>query len=1021
MPQEIRKHDTQQHEISVYLPRFERFSREVLGPGQYASAQPLPVSAWLVEGSERHDAPLPSSADAAAQPYRPVEPGWAWGPKWATCWFRVVGELPPGDRDRLAIRFSSGTEATVWSNGAPVRGLDVNRDEVPIREALAPDGASIDLRVEASCNHPWGVVAFDWDHAEDHRRWTGPTPGRLEHCELVRIDDGVRALLRAYDFARLLLGELAPASPRAAQLYHALTLATELIDDADVSRTAGRAVEPLHAALAVEPDGAAPIVHAVGHAHIDTAWLWTIRETRRKVIRSWTNALRLLERNDAFTFACSQTQQYAWLKDDAPAVFEQISARVGEGRWEPFGGMWVEPDCSVPSGEALIRQVLHADRWWRSQFADRGAQRVLFLPDTFGFPATLPGIMRACGLDTFITNKLSWNQFNTMPDTDFVWRGIDGSEVLAHQTPGGDYNATLTPKELRKNTDNLRGAEHRRPVDAEAACAPAEVLQPFGFGDGGGGATERMLDDAHLARACAGVPRTELSSVGAFVERLHAQADRSPPPTWAGELYLELHRGTLTTHAWLKAMNRRAEEALRVAEMVAQHRPSAQHEADLDRAWKLLLLNQFHDILPGSSIGPVYTEARAQLDEAIDTAERITGTGDAVLNPASTPRGGVIETGDGSIVFVEPIRPLAAVRPVATTPSQPVVASDRSLENAHVRVELDVAGRIAALHDKRSGRNLASGALGELVLLEDRPMMWDAWDIDRYSEDKVVWRQDSPVEIERVTEHELRAELRCSFAVGEKSRVTRTVRLDADSPRVDLITEVDWHETHRLLRMLFPAAVRTERVGYDVGIGHIERPAHRNTAWDRARFEVSAHRWMSAHEHGAGLAILNTGTYGCGAAANAEACTMHVSLLRSPVHPDPGADRGTNRFVHSLLPHDGGLRAVTAEAEALNRPLRHVAGETPAPFVIETAGSAACEIAACKAAADDPSRRVVRVFEVAGGRGSCSVRSANPIRRAALADALERPIDGEDLAIDDNTIEFRVEPFSIRTVLIEPA
>jgi alpha-mannosidase len=770
-------------------------------------------------------------------------------------------------------------------------------------------------------------------------------------------------------------------------------------------------------ALSVPAPGSATRCIAVGHAHLDTAWLWPVRETRRKCLRSFTNVLRLMERFPDFRFLCSQAQQYAFVEEDAPEVFDQIARRVREGRWEPGGAMWVEPDANCPSGESLVRQILHGTRYWEDRFGPAGRQRFLFLPDTFGFPASLPQIIAAAGLDTFITNKLAWNPVNRYPDTSFRWRGIDGAEVNAHLTPGADYNAVNTPRELR------RGESRHASTHIPGVEGAARWLQPFGYGDGGGGPTDRSVAYAELAADCDGLPRVSLGRADQFCAALEAdfqalRARGGSPPVWDGELYLDLHRGTLTTQAWLKRANRRAEELLALAEMVTVAAPGeslseCRHadglvRAALDRAWKLVLLNQFHDILPGSSIAAVYEDARRDHEEVRALLEPIADAGLArwartlggpiVVNPTGADRRAVVEVG-GRLHLIDRI-PAHGARLLSEpeAPSRPVrVERGRVLDNGILRAEIGPGGGVNSLLHLPTGREAAAGQpLNRLALYQDHPRMWDAWDIDPEAETLPVSDVGAPDSVEVVREDPLRAEIRVLRRLGERSRVEQVYRLDAESPRLDVVTTVEWREDHRLLRALFPVAVRARDATYDIQFGSLTRPTHRNTPWDRARFEVCAHRWMDLSEPGFGVALLNDGKYGHSCLGS----VMGLTLLRAPTWPDPDADRGEHRFTYALMPHAGDWRraGVDAEAQALNTPPFHhhhatsQAGpaQTWSPFTLEARGPAALRVEALKPA-EDGRGAILRLVEFHGGTGEVDLLWTDPPTRAEPADLLERP------------------------------
>lgn len=1045
-------------ELALAVHRYKVFLRDVVEPAVYGPGAPLRVeAAQFGPGAE------PAFEHARAARYSPVALGWHWGPKWSTAWFRLTGEVPGPMRGRpVALRFNSGTEALLWSDeGVPVQGLDVNRDTVQLLNPAA-GGEPIRLHIEAACNHPFGVLGFDWDPPELRRRWESELPGRLERAELVVFRPACWELRCAYAFALGLLQELPTDTSRHHQLNGALRRATNLIFDTDVESSAARALGVLREALAVPAGGAAPTGHAVGHAHIDTAWLWPVRETRRKCLRTFATVLQNMERFPEFRFLCSQAQQYAWIEERSPALFEQIRARVAEGRWEPGGAMWIEPDANIISGESLVRQILHGERYWRSRFGEAGRQRFLYLPDTFGFCAALPQIMARAGLDTFITNKMIWSQFNTFPHTNFRWRGLDGTEVLAHFTPGHDYNAANTPKQLR------HAETHHRNRDLGPAWAgapgPARFLQPFGYGDGGGGPTDWSIRYTQLAADCDGLPRMKLSTAGEFCEGLHAdraslRAAGEDLPVWSGELYLELHRGTLTTQARIKQANLRAEQDLRWAELLLAARPdgapvNAEARARLDEAWKLTLLNQFHDIIPGSSIAAVYEDALKDHERIAGIAEDLAASARAgwlgalgtesaadpvaVFNPASTARAGVVEVPGRGPVPTGPVPALgvAVVDAAAAMPGVPARAERAGagavLSNGVLSAVIDDRGRVARLTHEGTGREVCSaGPVNQLVLYEDRPIMWDAWDIDWFYTQKPMPVNDDAApaaEVRVRSAGPARAEVEVLRSLGARSRLVQVFRLDAGSPRLDVVTRVDWRESRRLLRALFPTSIVSDHATYGTQMGHVRRPAHRNTSWDFAKFEVCAHRFADLSEAGFGLALLADCKYGFSALDS----TLGLSLLRSPEWPDPQADRGEHEFTYALMPHAGDWRAagVDAEGEALAAPLRAFPMPSRpgrvaswAPFRINARGPVGIAVDAFKPA-EEGGVSILRLHEQHGGRGRVEIEWAIPASRVDRVDLLERPIapDGLEHHTDPRNGPPRtgvaVGPFEIVTLAI---
>jgi alpha-mannosidase len=1012
-------------EIELAARRFSVFAAQVLEPAIYPRTAPLEAAVYQCPNPITHD-------EALRQTFQPVEIGWRWGPVWSTAWFRLRGRVPADMTGHpVMLRFSSGTEALLWRDGEPAHGFDPYH-ETAVLFNPAQGNEPIELYVEGACNRPLGATLFWWDESEAHQRWSRSDPGELARCELTVYDPVVWRLWRTYDFARQFMLLLPDDSPRARQLLEGLNRATEQINDADVQASAPAAQELLESALHGRP-ATQTRCFAVGQAHMDTAWLWRIRETRRKCRRTFATALAMMEQYPDFRFLFSQAQQYAWIEEQSPALFAKVAARVREGRWEAAGAMWVEPDCNVPSGESLVRQILHGTRYWRRAFGGHGEQRFLYLPDTFGYSAAIPQIMALAGLRTFITNKLAWNDTNEFPYTNFRWRGLDGTEVLAHCTPGRDYNAKISPLELQRG---------EKEIARKDGAATGIWLQPFGYGDGGGGPTTDMIENALLAKQCEGLPNVTLATAGSFCDELHRRrealrTDGRDLPVWDGELYLEYHRGTYTTQAWLKRANRKAEQALRMAEWLTSagpttlDTPQAKDIANrLNEAWKLLLLNQFHDILPGSSITEVYEDARQDhariraisekliADAVARWSEQANTIGERepmlVFNPCSSRRGGLVEC-DGHLHYVMDVPALgAAVLDRAHARKvDPVTVNGQTLSNGIITAAIDAEGHVVALQRCDSHRDVARRGpdgtrqpLNQLMLYDDRPKYWDAWDIDAEHEQK-AFPVAGPAESWRVLENNpLRAIIEVSRPLGQASRIVQRFVMEAGACRLDIHTHVDWHESHRLLRALFPVDVHAHQAVYETQFGHVERVTHRNTSWERARFEVCAHRWVDLSEPGFGVALLNDCKYG-------HSChdgVIGLTLLRSPKFPDPQADMGEHEFTCSLMPHDGDWRmaGVDREAEALNAPLiavplspdRRGAVESKwAPFSIEADDAAGIEVSAVKRAEDDD-RLIVRLVETHGGRGRAVIEWKLPVAEVETVDLLEQPLATEGFTHD---------------------
>jgi alpha-mannosidase len=1016
-----------------------------------------PTAALEVTAHHVHGEPIASS-EALDAPYEPFPVGGAWGPPWDTTWFKLQGRVPAQWRgEEVALRFEIGNagdtgfgaEALVWDGGRPVQGLSPNHRDYVVARAAA-GGEAIELYVEAAANPrpPLGVLTWPLLAPEPH----GAPLFTLARAELRVIR---RDLLSFWQDLRLLLQLLPQVSdePRRSQIRAGVDRACAALDLEDVAGSFAAAHPLLKELLARPAAASAHRVSAVGHAHIDTAWLWPLRETMRKCARTFSTAVGLMDEYPDYRFACSQAQQYAWMKDQYPDLYQRMKEKVARGQLEPVGSMWVEADCNIPSGESLVRQILHGKRFFAEELGRETTE--VWLPDVFGYPGSLPQIMRQAGIDRFLTQKLSWNQYNVLPHHSFVWEGIDGSRVFTHFPPADTYNGDASVAELVHAVRNFK--DHDRATRS---------LYVYGHGDGGGGPTAGMIESLRRLADLEGAPRVELETVSSFFDK--AEADLDDPGVWVGELYLELHRGTYTTQAATKKGNRTGELALREAELWASlaPRPWSEYPAELlDQAWKTLLLHQFHDIIPGSGIHWVYedttrdharvaADAEAVIDDAttvlaatIDT--RGLSSPVVVLNPLSHDRAEIVslprDDGDEPLVAIGPegqrspvqVDDDGSLRFEASVPScgysvydlvtetgdppptSELAVDERGLENSRLRVRWDDDGLLTSVWDKSADREvLAAGARGNVLqVFEDYPNFYDAWDVDRFTlqHPTDVTTLDELVVTERGPH---RASVRTTRSFGH-SRIIQTISLYAGSNRLDFATTVDWRESRRLLKVAFPVDIRSNRATYEIQYGHVERPTHANTSWDLARFEVCAQRWADLSEPGYGVALLNDCKYGYDIQGN----VMRLSLLRSTGWPDPEADRGTHRFTYALLPHPGdlGQGGVVETGQELNVPLRPVrtashAGERARRAAFLRVDRPGVVIDAVKKA-DDADALVVRLYEAWGQRGPARLTCAAPVAEARRADLLEREQERLELA-EDGSIPLRLRPFEIVTLLL---
>ena len=1037
--------------------RIDQALRKLVRPAVHGERAPLEVAAHHVRGE-----PI-AAEEAYRRDYEPFAVGRPWGGAWDTTWFRMRGRIPQAwaGAEVVALLDLGGlgmvgftAEGLVWQGDVPVQGIHLRHREHLLTRSAA-GGEPVELYVEAAANPvpPWGSL-----------RWPllmpdvdGPPLYRLGQAELAVVSREVEALF--YDMLVLvqLLDQLPPDEPRAHHVLRALTAACNALDITDVPASAAGARAALAPALASPAVASAHRVSAVGHAHIDTAWLWPLRETARKCARTFANAVRLMDEYPEYRFACSQAQQYSWIKDRYPRLYERIREKVKGGQFEPVGSMWVEADCNVPSGESLVRQIVHGKRFFIDELGRETTD--LWLPDVFGYSAALPQILRQAGISWFLTQKMSWSEVNRFPHHSFWWEGIDGSRVFTHFPPAATYNGDMSVGELVRS---VRGfAEHG---------LSERSLYPFGYGDGGGGPTRAMLESARRLADLEGAPKVELDTVSSFFTK--AQAEAGDLPVWVGELYLERHRGTYTTNGEIKRANRRGEEALRAAELwsaAVAAGPGAgaggqDAEAgwarypgeELDRAWKLLLLHQFHDIIPGSSIHWAYEDSRRDHGVVSEITDRVLGQAQrtlagrmatdgmtrpyVVFNAASHDRQELVEIDpgpdsgpalggqraeDGSLLVPASVPAcgyalLDGAGAAPDTMLAGVAAADGELENELLRVSWNGEGLLISVWDKEAGREiLAPGGRGNLFQLhEDLPNDTDAWDVDLHYLDKVVDVAEAEA-IEVVERGPLRAAVRFVRRFGQSS-VSQTMRLAAGSRRIEFHTEVDWHERHRFLKVAFPLDIHSSRATYEIQFGHIERPTHANTSWDVARFEVCAHRWAELSEPGYGVALLNDCKYGYDIRGN----VMRLSLLRSPGWPDPETDQGRHRFAYALYPHPGDLRqaGVIAEAEAFNLPLVAVAGDPgagsapepgSAPVSVVKVDVPGVRVEAVKKA-DREDALVVRLCEVWGGRRTARITTALPVATVVRTDLLER--DGDPLELDGGGVELALRPFELVTL-----
>ena len=1019
--------------------RISRFLRERLSGNLWRDRQPAELAVWTAPGE-----PVPF-AEAVANDFIPFSPGTPWGAPWSTTWFRVSGTVPrprPGERPELLIDLGfSGdqpgfqAEALAYTaTGSIVKAVEPQNLHVPLS---SEPGTAFTIYVEAAANpNVAGSYTFTPTPLGDPA-----TAGRVplhvfRTADTALLDTGVWNLAQDFWTLNGLMHELPMDLPRRYEILRALERAVTAADPADISGTAGAARQELTAALYQPAYASAHRIHAVGHAHIDSAWLWPVRETIRKVARTFANVLELMDKDPEFVFTASSAQQYAWLQEHYPDLFARVAERVREGRFVPTGGMWVESDTNLPSGESLVRQFVAGKRFFRENLGVE--PEVVWLPDSFGYSAALPQIAKAAGSHWFLTQKISWNETNTMPHSTFLWEGIDGTRLFTHFPPVDTYNSDLSGRDLARTQRGF----------AEKGFANTSLV-PFGWGDGGGGPTREMLAAAHRTRSLEGSPTVRLSSPERFFTA--AEAELADPAVWSGELYLEFHRGTYTSQANTKKGNRHSESLLREAELwssaAALRTGAAYPYRELEAAWQTVLLQQFHDILPGTSIAWVHREAErnyarvaADLEALIGNAARAllgTGTATAALNAGPYPLDGIPAAGAGPAPAGGPgPQPRAGdptgdptdsrePGPGSAAPPAPRWEQDGSgwrIGNSRLHLSVNGDGLFTSLVEAASGREVfPPGRPGNAFhLFRDTPNQWDAWDLDAHYRFSGTGLQPDAM----APEPDGRT-LVIERSFG-RSRITQRVSLSPDGSAVDLDLAVDWHEQQKLLKLAFPLDVHADRVASEIQFGHIFRPTHVNTSWDAARFETVAHRWIHVGEPGFGVAVATDSTYGHDTFrenTDGRSCTvLRLSLLRGPLFPDPNSDQGPHRFRYSLRP-GAGIPDAVAEGYRLNLPLREVQGvaSTGLPALVAV-NNPAVVVEAVKLAEDRSGDVVVRLYEAHGTRAEAELRAGFEYAAVDTTDLLERPVASEALSLPDEAGErtrpplLRLRPFELVTL-----
>jgi alpha-mannosidase len=934
----------------------------------------------------------------------------------------------------------SHPEALVYIDGEPFAACDRHHQEIILPEKVL-DGK---------------------DHLLALHGWTGigsSTVGdmnlklQMKPCMVVSIDQPTRDFVALARVAIGITDQLEEGNPTRHHLLNALDEAFRALDirnpiGEDFYSSIPEAMDVLRQGIETAGPALDVTIHAVGHAHIDVAWLWTLGQTRQKAGRTFHNVFRLMDQFPDYVFAQSQPQLYDYVRSDFPDLFKEIQRRTLEGRWEIIGGMWVEADCNLSGPESLVRQFLLGRNFFQEHFDGVEDSPVLWLPDVFGYAWNLPQIIKEAGLEYFFTIKIGWSQYNRLPYDSFWWQGLDGTKILTHfsttKAPGSPFAATY-------NSDASPGQAigtwlNFQQKDYGSAGRTPPLLMSYGYGDGGGGPTSEMLENIREMKDFPGSPKIRSGKVIDFFKELDKFSETLP--TWNGELYLEYHRGTYTTQARNKLANRRSEFYLHDAEFLATYASlldlTYEYPAEnLTHAWQLVCLNQFHDIIPGSSIGPVYEESLAQYEEIRQIVDSIRGEAlkrlstqigsvPIVVNPTSFKREEVIEIGGESSKIVElPPYSISSVRHQnPKTPRSPLTISHNHIENQFIRIELNEIGDITRIFDKSAVREiLPENTIGnQFLAFEDIPLNWDAWDVDIFYDDK-IWLAAPATSINVIESSPYKATLEIKRRILN-STYTQHISLSSISPRLDLDTHIDWRERQILLKVAFPIDVLTPVATYEIQWGNVERPTHRNSSWDWARFETAAQKWVDLSEGNYGVSLLNDCKYGHDIHDN----VIRLTLLRGTTAPDPEADLGEHRFRYSLYPHIGKWGPDTVrEAYSVNDPLiiytaddnyfqeeiqlsedyqnrqqlPPLAKTDVENIVIETIKRA-----------EDGVGVIVRLYEFQRHRGSFGLETSFPMSKAWRVNIMEENL--EEILVDGNILKYSIKPYQILTFRLIP-
>lgn len=1007
----------------------------------------IPITGWLKKEDITKEMKLPPAVDDS---WEPISTGDYWEGRDCYFWFYTELQVPNFSRsDQFALIFDFGNtglanlggfESLLFIDDSPYQGVDTYHQETFL-DYEKHSGKKISLSFKA-----WsGLEGGGPKESQKHL---------FNSADCAYLDSPTKDFFYLSDNLLETIETLGDKSPEVPNYLRILNHAWNLVDltekgSEDFYRTINEANDYLQEKITTIPKQTPVTISAIGHTHIDVAWLWRLKHTREKAARSFSTVLKLMEEYPEYTFLQTQPQIYAYIKEDYPELYERIKQRVAEGRWEVDGAMWLESDCNIPSGESLVRQILLGKQFIKEEFGRES--KYLWLPDVFGYSWALPQILKKSGIDTFMTTKISWSQYNQMPHDTFNWRGIDGTEILTHfiTTPEpqrlGDpsfsvrytYNGFLQPLVVNGTYENYHDKEVNQ-----------ELLLAYGYGDGGGGVNRVMLENRRQMDKIASLPNVKMTRADDYFERLHQTVNETDSyvHTWDGELYLEYHRGTYTSEGRNKKYNRKLELLLRNTEIIhSLEKTNGKHypKNELKEIWKILARNQFHDIIPGSSIEEVYQDSTIEYETALKNLTALVALPNeedvniSFFNTTNWERSEwlklpekmktaivideneqplkLLDLHDGRYVWLEKMAPLHRknyqIQQSNQSDSLPVIQKMNQLETAIYIIEWNQEGHLTRIFDKKAQREvLAEGALGnQLQIFEDKPLEFDAWDIDLFYQQKMKVLSADTIRVLVNREEAIEVEFIYHFG---KSIIKQVMRVFNDSRRIDFITTVDWEARQCLLKAAFPVSVRSTEATYDIQYGNVKRPTHWNTSWDQAKFETVGHQWADLSETNYGVSLLNDCKYGYDIKDN----VLRLSLLKGAIFPNPVADIGHHEFTYSLYPHEGTVleSATILNAWQLNDPIMLLAetAEQSKPL-FEFYGDSRFMIDAIKEA-EDGSGIILRIHDYSGGRQQLEITPTfnfSAVFETNLMEEVEEP------EVELSTVT--LYPYEVKTLLFK--